>query len=111
MKTVRDACQVEANALSIKLSDQIEQLDELIATEGDGAAFFEKMGKEKAHFIVSQGPLVGKVQLVPRVEGRRLLEGFWNELIPGIAGRAARISNASRQHVQEEKAARNLPAA
>ena len=42
MKTVRDACQVEENALSIKLSDQIEQLDELITAEGDGAAFFEK---------------------------------------------------------------------
>lgn len=42
MKTVRDGCQLQPNALSIKLSDQIEQLDELIATEGDGAAFFEK---------------------------------------------------------------------
>src|SRR5258708_36563618 len=42
MKTVRDACQLQENALSIKLSDQIEQLDELITAEGDGAAFFEK---------------------------------------------------------------------
>ena len=42
MKTVRDACQLQDNALSIKLSDQIEQLDELITSEGDGAAFFEK---------------------------------------------------------------------
>src|SRR6516225_3904456 len=42
MKTVRDACQVEPSALSIKLSDQIEQLDELITTEGDGSRFFEK---------------------------------------------------------------------
>jgi|RhiMetdeSRZDD1v2_1073273.scaffolds.fasta_scaffold2239068_1 hypothetical protein len=40
MKTVRDACQLQVNALSIKLSDQIEQLDELINAEGDGAAFF-----------------------------------------------------------------------
>jgi len=30
MKTVRDACQLQPNALSIKLSDQIEQLDEII---------------------------------------------------------------------------------
>jgi hypothetical protein len=30
MKTVRDACLLQDNALSIKLSDQIEQLDELI---------------------------------------------------------------------------------
>ena len=40
MKTVRDACELQPNALSIKLSDQIEQLDELIHTEGDGSAFF-----------------------------------------------------------------------
>lgn len=42
MKTVRDACVIQDNALSIKLSDQIEQLDELISEEGDGSAFFEK---------------------------------------------------------------------
>lgn len=42
MKTVRDACQLQPNALSIKLSDQIEQLDELITIEGDGTAFYEK---------------------------------------------------------------------
>ncbi len=42
MKTVRDACELQPNALSIKLSDQIEQLDALIHAEGDGSAFFEK---------------------------------------------------------------------
>jgi prepilin-type processing-associated H-X9-DG protein len=42
MKTVRDACQLQPNSLSIKLSDQIEQLDELISAEEDGRAFFEK---------------------------------------------------------------------
>jgi len=42
MKTVRDACQLQPNALSIKLSDQIEQLDGLIHAEGDGTAFFGK---------------------------------------------------------------------
>ena len=30
MKTVRDACQLQPNALSITLSDQIEQLDEFV---------------------------------------------------------------------------------
>ena len=29
MKTVRDVCELAPNALSIKLSDQIEQLDDL----------------------------------------------------------------------------------
>ena len=42
MKTVRDACQLQPNALSIQLSDQVEQLDELITAEGHGEAFFEK---------------------------------------------------------------------
>ncbi len=42
MKTVKDACKLQPNALSIKLSDQIEQLDELISAEGGGTAFFEK---------------------------------------------------------------------
>ena len=42
MKTVRDACVLQPNALSIRLSDQVEQLDELITVEGDGTAFFEK---------------------------------------------------------------------
>ena len=40
MKTVRDACILQKNALSIKLSDQIEQLDELIHAEGKGESFF-----------------------------------------------------------------------
>lgn len=42
MKTVKDACKLQPNALSVKLSDQIEQLDELITVEGDGKTFFEK---------------------------------------------------------------------
>ncbi len=40
MNTVRDACQLQPNALSIKLSHQIEQLDELITAAGDGSEFF-----------------------------------------------------------------------
>ena len=42
MKTVRDACLLQENALSIKLSDQVEQLDELITNEGDGAEFLAR---------------------------------------------------------------------
>ena len=42
MKTVKDACVLQDNALEIRVSDAIEQLDELISDEGDGAAFFEK---------------------------------------------------------------------
>jgi hypothetical protein len=42
VQTVRDACKLQPNALAIKLSDQIEQLDELISAEADGSAFFAK---------------------------------------------------------------------
>jgi hypothetical protein len=42
MRSVKDACELQPNALEIRLSDQIEQLDELINREGDGSAFFER---------------------------------------------------------------------
>lgn len=42
MKTVKDACTLQDNALTIRVSDQIEQLDELIGDEAAGRAFFEK---------------------------------------------------------------------
>ena len=40
--TVKDACTLQENALDIHVSDQIEQLDELITAEGNGAAFFAR---------------------------------------------------------------------
>ncbi len=42
MKTVKDACELQPNALDVRLSDQVEQLDELINAEGTGEAFFER---------------------------------------------------------------------
>ena len=42
MKTVRVAGKLQPNTLSIKLSGQLKQHDELIHAEGDGTAFFEK---------------------------------------------------------------------
>lgn len=42
LRTVKQLCILQDNALSIKLSDQVEQLDELINIEGDGSKFFEK---------------------------------------------------------------------
>jgi hypothetical protein len=40
--TVKDACELQENALEIRVSDQIEQLDELIKAEGDGQRFFDR---------------------------------------------------------------------
>ncbi len=42
MKTVKDACKLQPNALEIRLSDQVEKLEELIAQQGDGSAYFDK---------------------------------------------------------------------
>jgi hypothetical protein len=42
MKTVKQACQLAPNALSIDVSDQIEQLEQLINDEGTGEAFYVK---------------------------------------------------------------------
>ena len=42
MKTVKQACRLAPNALSIDVSDQIEQLDQLISDEGSGEAFYSK---------------------------------------------------------------------
>jgi hypothetical protein len=56
MKTVKDACELQPNALSIKLSDQVEQLDELITLEGDGRAYFEKTHiTEGMQSLISEG--------------------------------------------------------
>src|ERR1035437_8504962 len=75
MKTVRDACQLQPNALSIKLSDQIEQLDELISTEADGTARLagastqaifhlkQAMGGGKTHLLVGFGLLARHPEL------------------------------------------------
>jgi len=41
MKTVRDACKLQPNALDINVGDQIEKLDQLI-DETDGRSFFDK---------------------------------------------------------------------
>lgn len=42
IRTVRNACVLQDKALDIRVSDQIEQLDELIRAEKDGSAFFER---------------------------------------------------------------------
>lgn len=55
MKTVRDACLLQPNALSIKLSDHVEQLDGLIHAEGSGAAFFER-----THITQGMQDLIGE---------------------------------------------------
>jgi len=55
MKTVRDACQLQPNALRIKLSDQVERLDDLISAEGEGIEFFER-----THITQGMQDLIGE---------------------------------------------------
>ncbi len=42
MRTVRDACVLQQNALDVRASEEITQLDRAIADEGDGMAFFNR---------------------------------------------------------------------
>ena len=42
MKTVREACELQPNALDIHVADQVEQLDELINAEGMGETFYKR---------------------------------------------------------------------
>ena len=54
--SVKDACTLQDNALDIRVSDQIEQLDELIRTEGSGEAFFGKTAiTHGMHVLVTEG--------------------------------------------------------
>ncbi|GEM_PF-1525286 len=41
MKTIRNACELQPNALDINVGDQIEQLDQII-NETDGHEYFQK---------------------------------------------------------------------
>jgi len=76
MKTVRDACELQPNALSIKLSDQIEQLDELITSEGTGEAFFAK-----THITQGMQDLIGEG--IPPVAGS-LPQAFLHAVLSGV---------------------------
>jgi hypothetical protein len=91
MKTVRDACQVEDNALSIKLSDQIEQLDELITAEADGGAFFERthitQGMQDLTDLVQRPTLIQESQrtVASRLEYRGRATRSHDEHPPGCS--------------------------
>ncbi len=56
MKTVKDACVLAPGALEIRVSNQVEQLEQLIKAEGDGSAFFSKTYVTKGlHDLVTGG--------------------------------------------------------
>jgi len=63
MKTVKELCQLQPNALNISVSDQIEQLDQLINGEGDGTAFFDKT-------FITEGMKVLLIEGIARLAGR-----------------------------------------
>lgn len=66
--TVKDACILQDNALDIQVVDQIEQLDELITMEGNGAVFFAR-----THITEGMRTLIS--------EGLTRLAGFSNQAI------------------------------
>lgn len=63
VQTVKSACSLQENALEIRVSDQVEQLDELIHAQGDGSSFFER-----TH--VTQGMQTLIVEGIARLAGK-----------------------------------------
>jgi hypothetical protein len=56
MRTVKQACVLQEKALDIHVSDQVEQLDQLINNEGTGEAFFERTYiTEGMRILLSEG--------------------------------------------------------
>jgi transposase len=90
MKTVRDACTLQPQALSIKLSDQIEQLDETVGGMTDHTAIaalteLPSLGPQTAATLVSE---LGDVR---RFRSSRAVASY--------AGLAPRVCNsADKQH-------------
>ena len=89
MKTVRDACELQPNSLSIKLSDQVEQLDGIITAEGNGKAFFDRThithgiprGEER---VVLKRPMwsgiadIARREFNDRLKAAKVLTGRWH---------------------------------
>ena len=57
LKTVKDACELQDEALNIWVNDQVEQLDQMIHTAGNGEAFFEK----KPYYSRDGNPFAGRI--------------------------------------------------
>jgi hypothetical protein len=90
LKTVRDACELQPNALSIKLSDQIEQLDQLITAEGDGTEFFGKTQiTQGMQDLISEG--------VARLAGASSQAVFHLKQAMGYPARAGNSTRAPRR--------------
>ena len=125
MKTVKDACILQDNALTIRVSDQIEQLDELIGDEAAGRVFFEKThitqgmntlvteaiarlaGKStQAIFHLKQAMGGGKTHLLVGLGLLAKHAGLRKSLIPGVPGAdafgAARIAAFNGRNSPEE---------
>ena len=77
------------------------------------APLLEEVRQQEAHLeVATSGYSRGQVQLVPalrRAGGR--CGAARDPLVPGVGGRAALAADRARQDVQQEEAARDLPAA
>ena len=94
MKTVKDACVIQDNALSIKLGDQIEQLDDLIHIEGDGSQYFEKT-------FITQGMQDLTSEGIARLAGASTQVIF--HLKQAMGGGKTHFRRARRHQVRSEK--------
>ena len=63
MKSVKDLCIIQSNALNINVSDQIEQLDQLINDQGGVTAFFYKT-------LITEGRKTMLTESIVRLAGK-----------------------------------------
>ena len=75
------------------------------------AALVEEVGEQDRHLVVGERVLLGPAHLVPGRDRLAALGRVRHELVPAVAGRAALGGDRAGEHVEEEQAARHLPAA
>ena len=75
------------------------------------APLLQEVRQEERELVQRQRELVRPGQLVPAVRVRRQVDRRGHELVPGVRVRPALRRDRAEQRVQEEEAARDLPAA
>ena len=75
------------------------------------AALLQEVGQQEAHLVVGERVLDRPGQLVPPALRVHRLRRDRDELVPTVRARAAHRAHAAGEHVEEEQAARRLPAA
>ena len=75
------------------------------------AAFVQEVRQQNRHLVVRERKFLWPAQLVPALERRCSLGLVRSEFVPAVTGCAALGADRAGEHIEEEKTARDLPAA